>query len=859
MALPGVPQNVLDAEVDLQTTLAIAADGNVSPLSAAEAFWIQGPVDLSRWNKLFPYQLLVVRATADGNGGVTYTAEPGWQYTFPIPPEGISFGIPFAINVQPTQGGIVEEHNGAPFRIIQMRGTTGFLPGRGRAETSSTASFAGALLGGTITQLGRVAGDASRTIASATGASPTNDNLHRFREFEITDRVNGANAFVAKTTGYYQLRRLEAFLEAYVAEKKRRRGNDLRLALAIWKKEAVYLVTPGSFDYSKTGEGGGEEPFSLTFKAWRRVRLESGGFRPVLPAPVRRDPSALARGLNTLVNARRTLQSLSKVPAAAIGDVVRDVFEPLRQATLLTKDALGAAQSVAELPDALARSCRDAYIQLKGDAASVRDAATLLKDDVKRDVKLAQAAAREVQDLTSKRSSTQPGGTATRARQRALQSHPASAPFEDPRSSFDLLSGVSVAQLQLPPAIRRQIEAEATRVRTLRRRDFELMRDQVRRSADRLAIALGAGNAMFEDQYSINNVHPIKSEPTDSDWEALFALNESCIYLDQLAATADGEPSAQEERMVVMAALARASGIAFKVPRSKFAVPFPYGGTLEQLAKQYLGDPLRWHEIAALNGLREPYVDEVGFDLQLRVNGDDHQVVVADATNLYVGQTVYVWSDQVRRTRRQVQGLRRVGADTVVTLNGDPDMGLYRTEDRARLSAFLPDTVNSQQLVYIPSDTEPVDDDAITKAIPGVNEFDPMVATVGVDLLLDSTNDLVIGPDGDTRFAAGLANLLQYVRVALSVPRGHLMLHPEFGLPVVVGMSTADFDPGSVLTSVRRMFAEDPSIATVNGVKIEKKGPTASITASIVAAGTDQPVPLRFEIDPDFGAPGVSA
>jgi hypothetical protein len=354
-------------------------------------------------------------------------------------------------------------------------------------------------------------------------------------------------------------------------------------------------------------------------------------------------------------------------------------------------------------------------------------------------------------------------------------------------------------------------------------------------------------------------VHPIKSEPTDSDWEALFALNESCIYLDQLAATADGEPSAQEERMVVMAALARASGIAFKVPRSKFAVPFPYGGTLEQLAKQYLGDPLRWHEIAALNGLREPYVDEVGFDLQLRVNGDDHQVVVADATNLYVGQTVYVWSDQVRRTRRQVQGLRRVGADTVVTLNGDPDMGLYRTEDRARLSAFLPDTVNSQQLVYIPSDTEPVDDDAITKAIPGVNEFDPMVATVGVDLLLDSTNDLVIGPDGDTRFAAGLANLLQYVRVALSVPRGHLMLHPEFGLPVVVGMSTADFDPGSVLTSVRRMFAEDPSIATVNGVKIEKKGPTASITASIVAAGTDQPVPLRFEIDPDFGAPGVSA
>ena len=59
-----------------------------------------------------------------------------------------------------------------------------------------------------------------------------------------------------------------------------------------------------------------------------------------------------------------------------------------------------------------------------------------------------------------------------------------------------------------------------------------------------------------------------------------------------------------KEYIEAVAGLARASGIAFTVPTSKFAVPFPYGMTLEMLAAQYLGSRDRWMEIAALNGLR---------------------------------------------------------------------------------------------------------------------------------------------------------------------------------------------------------------------------------------------------------------
>lgn len=862
---PGIPQNILDSEVDLGSLLHVAADGNTSPASAAEAFWIQGPVDLSRWNRLFPYQLLVLRAVADPSGKTSYQAEPGWQYTFPIPPEGISISTPYAISVSATQGGIVEEHGGAPFRIISLRGTTGVLPGRGRAEQQATPGFGTGfgIAGGTVAQLERTQSDL-RSLASSIGVGPENPNLHLFREFELTDEATGPNAFVAKSTGYYQLRRLEYFLEAYVATKKKKAGRDLRLALAIWKKEAVYLVTPAAFDFSKSGEGGLEEPFNLQFKAWKRVRLDAAGFRPVLPAPVRRDPSALARGLNTLTAGRRALQTFSKVAEAAVGDA-NGLFEVLRQASLLTKDLAGVGPAMGDLPDNLAKSALGAWIKQAG--KELGGHTTITDAPTKRARVEAGKAASEIADMTASRSRASVGAvgsrgqvpvglTAARARKLALEGHPASKPFQDPKANFDLMNGIDIGRLELSPALKIQIAAEIARVRAFRRRDFERQRDDIFAAAGRLATALGAGDTTYTDTYGLGVVPQLKEEPTDSDWEALYALNNILDHFDALAATSDGEPDATAERMEVMAGLARASGIAFKVPTSKFAVPFPYGATLEGLARTYLGDPLRWHEIAALNGLREPYIDEVGVDRPLLVNGADHQVVVsvADAATLYAGQTVWVWSDQAARTRRRVLGLRTVVNSVVVTLDGDPDIGMFKTAHAARLSSFLPDTVNSQQLVYIPSDREPIDDDAIVKDIPGINEFDPMVAAAGVDLLLDSNNDLVITPDGDGRYAAGLANVVQSVRVALSVQRGTLLFHPEFGLPIQIGASTADFDTTAVLSAVRRMFAEDTAVTRVDAIRVDKSGPTASISASITVAGSESPIPLRFSVDRGFSS-----
>lgn len=834
-----ISQGSYDVAVDdVSAITAVAATEAMAPSTEVEAFWARAKVELVRWNRLYPYQLVVVRAVAGPNGGdPSYQLEPGWSFTFPVPPEALTQQLLPAMPVSATLGGIAEEHNGIPFRIITLRGTLGVLGRRGRAPQQEGFNIAETIAGGTVAQLRRAQGDFGATIASAAGVAVENPNVHKAAEFE--DNTNP----IGKSTGYYQFLRLQAFYEAYAALKKKREGRNLHLALCIWKEQSVYLVTPLGGDFSKDASSPLEYRYNLPFKAWRRITLDQGAASSVFKTlPIRRNPNALARLLNTMQNARLTLQSLSKAAAAVVGDIDRLVFEPLREAVLFAKDALGLGLTLAELPDSIVASLQDSWVALQGEASSISDFANTRNDGVKGQLLLGQDAANETKDMVTPR--------AARARQRVMQVHPAAKAFRKPKEAFRAMAATDVGKLKPSAAVAAAVKKERERIKNLRRRDFEQRRDQLERAATMLAFALGAGHPTVAATYDIN-VTAVKETPTESDWDALYALNESITAMDALAATGDNEPTAREDAVEVMAGLARRSGIAFQVPRSKYAVPFPYGSTLEDVARIYLRDPERWPEIAALNGLRSPYVDEVGFDMPLLVNGADNQVVVAKTDNLYVGQMVYIWSRGARRVRRRVQALRVVNDSIVVTVDGDTDMGAYRTKDQALLSAFLPDTVNSQSLIYIPSDREPADDDFITKSIPGVNEFDPMVAVGGVDLLLDSNNDLVITPDGDVRLAVGLTNLVQNVRVALSVRRGDLMGHPEFGLPLEVGMSTADFDAHEVLQAVRRMLQSDPSIANVAAVQVTKNNGVASIRASIQAYGTEQPVPVSFDVQRD--------
>ena len=162
---------------------------------------------------------------------------------------------------------------------------------------------------------------------------------------------------------------------------------------------------------------------------------------------------------------------------------------------------------------------------------------------------------------------------------------------------------------------------------------------------------------------------------------------------------------------------------------SRFFVPFPLGASLEQMATQYLGSPDRWIELAALNALKAPYVDEAGYYIPVLASAGGDTLTVSDPKYLYVGQIVNVVSNQVRSTKRKVAGIDRVNAVqtilTFVDVPGSP-LTVYRPTDNAQIQAFVPNTVNSNMLLAIPS-TAPATDQTAFKTSPEIDQLNSTV------------------------------------------------------------------------------------------------------------------------------------
>ena len=808
-----------------------------APEQKTDKLWYRNEeISGGNWNQLFPYQLVVVDQKSDGAYVQRMTPVGPFQFTLPVSPESFQLSMPFAINTAITLGGHIEEHNGAPLRVITIAGTTGVAFGRGRAPIPASFDFRTTIFAGTLQAATSTANSAVQLI------HPTfTNNSHTQNEYDDTD-LDGMGSL----TGWYQWRLLQLFFESYSELKKTREGRNSRLAFATWKDEAVYLVTPMTYDVHKDTSSPLEYRYHIVFRAFKRVRLERGAADISQPyVPIQANPGRLARCLNALSQIRVVLQGAKKTIAAVGGDIQRGIFEPIRQTTLLIKDTLAVPLSIADLSDSVIQDTKAAIVNL----ISTKNAVSNFPRNANRRFQQVSANARTIDDNLRQLASETGDDTRTSAIVVANRdTHPANSPFTDPSDNYDFFSLIQVGNLNLAPSTMAKIAAERSRSRRLTRLDFQKMRDDAQASADAFAAAIGAGHATYNEIYGLEApAETVIDSPTDDDFNTLFYLNQLVTELNRFVVTQNSDPKLNA--IATVAGLATQAGIAFRIPRSKFAVPFPYKATLEQLAYQYLDDPNRWMEIAALNGLQAPYVDEEGFTLPLLVNGANNEVFVSSDEHLYVGQPVWISSDIVARTRRTVTKINQLSpTQFMVTVNGDADLDQYITPANARLEAFLPNTVNSQMIIYIPSDLEPKDGDFTTRTIPGIDEYDSMIAVGGIDLLLTPSNDLIVTPDGDSRWAVGLTNIVQKVRLALSVVQGTLNQHPDYGLPLHVGQSLADLSAAEVVRAAQGMFAGDPTFTGVKAASITINGPLANLNIAVQVAGTNQVIPISAEV-----------
>lgn len=824
--------------------------------SVSSPFFRSVKVDPTRWDQLFPYRLMVIDVTKNNqvvNGNapsdikIAITKGTGstiidfqsfgtqWVFELPISPQQFTIQDTFAINTAATLRGIAEEHNGVKFKMINASGTFGVWPGRGSVTSAPTSpSFLQSVFGGTLEAFGNLRNQAQKTIDIATGNTAANKPVTPRPEIVTNGLV---------TTGYYNAMKLQQFLEQYAEAKKSPTNAGWRLVFDIPKQNQSYIVTPMQFSWQQSQAKNMEILFSFQLKAWRRIDLNNTPF-VVEPGVSTLTPGILQRVLNSLFAAR----TVTSAAVNLIGAVRSDVEAPLnalRQTSLLIKDLAGAVLTAADLPFQIQTDFRNAI----GAAMNSLSVNSLTGPAATSTTVVATLAALQASYTLNEGisisavSNGQLGNTSSQSQ----PANPALNLFSHPESNFLLIDQVPLNSLQLSTAQQNAANDAISSANSLTINDLKNFRATIQTLALQLSNNFGTGDAYVSKVYNlpppITRVTPI----TIDNYEILNSLYDMMQAYDLLTASTQIDDNQKQTNMEYVAGLADTAGITFTVPNSKILAPVPFGLTIEAISARYLGDPQRWIEIVTLNNLRDPYIDEDGFQLPLLSNATGRDVVVSNISNLFLGQKVVVQGANQIPSPRAILGIDRL-SDTsfLLTLDGLPNLDNFTTARLSYLQAYLPGTVNSQQKIFIPSDLQVPNTPNVL--IPTVAMTDPLSGLSKVDLLLTDTGDLAVNNYGDFRYAYGMTNLIQCLKIKFSSVAKTILLHPEFGLGVTPGTINSDVQIQDLFNSINQQIQADSRFSGISSLQVVLNGPTLSINIAVILAGTQGVFPLTFEL-----------
>lgn len=849
-----------------------------------EVYWRPIELDPSRWDRLYPYRLVVVDISnpakpeivsgpsrfqsgsiekVNGEKGIEYlitqVAEPGrWEVVLPITPQQLQIIDNFAISTSATMRGVIEEHNGVKFKDIKAQGTTGIWPRKptkGGAIASPTSL--GTIFGGTLEAAAGVAQGVSRIAKMATGQNPNS----AAKALGPDETAGGAFS-----TGYYQALYLGQFLEQYAQAKKNPANKNWRLVFDMPKRNESFVVTPIVYSFQQSAQNPNEMMYTMQFKAWKRINLaQSPSASATLPDL---DPNLFQRIIGTIEETRRTLSRSINLVKAVRSDFQR-TFNVLRQTSLAIKDVGGLAFSVIDLPRQLIDDFNETITESIVNASTAfnlgpdrkfgnagASSGVVLKNPISgKNVSSAQKAGNVVGALLDRQRANEglskdavlDGALGNEAAQR-METDPVNNVFENPEENFDLFNSISVDDLNLKPAQIDAIDTELQRVRLLTIDDFRDFRQDLLTLTNQITDNYGAGDETYSSIYGLPEPRSRSVEMTVEENEILSALFEAIQALDLLTSTKKYDDLNIQNPLEFVGGLADEAGIDFQQFPSKVLVPVPFGLTIEEIAARYMGDSSRWLEIATLNSLRSPYIDEDGFTYNFLSNAEGRQFNVDNTEDrLFIGQKITLLSDSVPAFTRKITKIEKIGeGNTLVTVDGLANLDNLSTAQNARMLGYLPGTVNSQNQIYIPVDQVSEEDDR-TFNVPGINP-NALNRLSKIDFLLTDGFDVAFNSIGDFRLASGLNNLIQALKVKIRTQKGSLLRHLDYGIGLNYGISVADIENGQIIDSMNEMIKGDDRFDYIESITLKLVGSTLSIEMVVRVANGDGIIPVSFDV-----------
>lgn len=857
-----------DSDDDFSNPTELMACTNTDSVSyLTDTFYRWGALSSADMISRRSYDFVIWRVEADG--------QPKLLSKMPmyIPPTSISMDTTPAATLFATMKGMVEDQNGAPFRPIVISGTSAVyfeehtLPDDESDAAKEIASTVSYVFGNTINQAKSVMGNVNKLVSSLSGQvkvppddPPINVNI------EEKDGV-GTNGFVSKYSGYRYFHALSRFFDMYLALKKQQSGSNIRLTFQMHKDKMYFDCILNKFNFVKP-PGSLEYQFNIQLTSYRRRPEPIGGDGNIAyPKPLKPPyMSFFAKIVNAMTLATLTVASASDLLITAKNDVYGAFLKPAQKALMLAKSVVGFAQTLDTVYNEAKTGAgfKAAWKQLQAESNAIKKAAGKTGT-----LGIIYNIA-NYQDTVTVENNGKADATPS--------NEPDASPLNPESLSLSLVAGmaseVNVEEFNKYPAAAAEIKSIIDDATSMTLEDLKNSKKQMESTANEIAKSLGGGSATFDKQMGIDDsiadtvkvgtafdqeavLDAIGAVPASEitpvplsveNIEILSALNDCLMAMDSIiVAFQDADPDAKIDYASAYKNMAVANDIQFNDYSSKFYVPFPYGATLQSFAVQYLGSADKWIEVAAINGLQPPYVDEEGFEKTLMSSGAGSSLLVANRDNLFIGQSIEIYSESVAREVRVIEKIDVVSSiETLLYVSGTPDLSKYRVQDNARIKAYLPNTVNSQKLIAIPSKV-PATVRQKFKNAPNMSDLGFIGEIALVDFLLQSDGDLII-EGNDIKLATGYSNLVQAAVIKLKTRQNSLIHDPSFGNPIQVGTSVSDIDLKTQITALSSLFTSDSRFNGIGATNISLSGPTVSLNVLVGVKDSDIYIPLTTEV-----------
>ena len=398
------------------------------------------------------------------------------------------------------------------------------------------------------------------------------------------------------------------------------------------------------------------------------------------------------------------------------------------------------------------------------------------------------------------------------------------------------------------------------------RKNFINIRTQLQKERDQISDKVSTTDADYNRVFE-RSAQAARVNVTNKDINKMFELMEAIKSVDYILANSFSLESSAIDPFALAKANANNPAIDIQSYFSGSLSKLNYGEDLQALAKRTLGDADKWIDIAITNGLKPPYIDEVGEKILLISNASENLVNIAelDINNqlnidkLFVGQILLLQSGvETFPEQRVVQSVRQVpvSGEIILELEGKPDLDRYKLSDGAYIRVFKPNTINSSFFIMIPS-TEVLDDN-IRSDIPwflkGSTGTDKRQK---VDLNLTEDGDLNFDPTGDLQLSYGVTNAVQAIKLKMSIEGGELRRHPEYGLANVIGLQNNNMTQvrKTLTDSISTMIASDERFSNIENLEIsyndvfdDVSAPTVNVNLIVRLAGSGQLLPVTFSI-----------